>query len=330
MLASIEEPGELWLAGPQVASGYLARPEATAAAFVNDPFASPTDTARVAYRTGDLVKRTRDGQLVFLGRIDRQLKLRGHRIEPSEIESVLLSHSGVREAVVVLAGEAERRALVGFVTTTATLELDAIRQALAKKLPTIMVPSRLVALDELPLAPTGKIDRAALGARAAIALEESPALGEREEPRNDLEAWLRPVFAHVLGRDDVELERSFFEMRGHSLLAIRLLGRMTSERPDLPLDLATLFASPSVRALADAIARAQPGEGPTLVRLNPVRSDIEGEIPLFCICGVQLYGPLARAMEADRPVFGAFLPIEASAVRGDSPRSTCGRWRTST
>jgi thioesterase domain-containing protein len=199
------------------------------------------------------------------------------------------------------------------------LELDAIRDALAKKLPAIMVPSRLIALEELPLAPTGKIDRAELEARATSALETGLANSEREEPRNDLEAWLRPVFAHVLGRDDVELDRSFFEMGGHSLLAIRLLGRLTSERPDLKLDLATLFASPSVRALAETIARAQPGEAPTLVRLNPQRSDIEDELPLFCICGVQLYGPLARAMEADRPVFGAFLPIEASAVRGEGP-----------
>lgn len=319
VLAAIEEPGELWLEGPQVASGYLARPEATAQAFVDDPFARASDTDRVAYRTGDLVKRTREGELVFLGRIDRQLKLRGHRIEPSEIESAILAHPGVAEAVVVLAGEAERRALVGFVTASTALELDAIRDALAKRLPAIMVPSRLVGLEELPLAPTGKIDRAELEARAASTLEESLAQREREEPRNDLEAWLRPVFAHVLGRDDVELDRSFFEMGGHSLLAIRLLGRLTSERPDLPLDLATLFASPSVRALADAIAQARPGEAPTLVRLNPVRSDIEAEVPLFCICGVQLYGPLARAMEADRPVFGAFLPIEASAVRGEGP-----------
>lgn len=315
-LASIEEPGELWLAGPQLAHGYLARPEATAQAFVADPFAAAADLDRTAYRTGDLVKHTRSGEIVFLGRMDRQLKLRGHRIEPSEIESALLAHPGVRDAAVVLAGEAERRALVGFVTSNVALELEAIRAGLAKRLPAVMIPSLLLPLAELPLAPTGKVDRAALESRARAALEDARERGRWEEPRNDLEAWLRPHFAHVLGRDDVDLLSSFFDMGGHSLLAIRLLGRLTEERPDLKLELATLFAHPSVRALADALAGSRPGEASTLVRLNPIRSDIEGEVPFFGICGVQLYGPLARAMGADRPVYGAFLPIEASAVQG--------------
>ena len=317
-LASIEEPGELWLAGPQVASGYLARPEATAAAFVPDPFAHPSDVHRIAYRTGDLVKLGRRGELVFLGRIDRQIKLRGHRIEPAEIESAILAQRSVRDAVVVLAGEAEARALVAFVTSVGPpIDLDALRSAVAKRLTSVMVPSRFVALAELPLAASGKVDRDELVVRAGRALREvTPA--SADEPRNDLEAWLRPVFAHVLGRDDVDLERSFFEMGGHSLLAIRLLARLTSERPDLSLSLATLFTHPSIRGLAEALSSAS-AEAPTLVRLNPRRAEIEGELPLFCVCGVQLYGPLARAMETDRPVYGAFLPIETEAMHGDGP-----------
>ncbi len=314
-LASIEEPGELWLSGPQVASGYLARPEATDAAFVADPFARTDDVHRLAYRTGDLVKLTRRGELVFLGRVDRQIKLRGHRIEPGDIESAILTQRNVSDAVVVLAGEAEARALVAFVTTAgAPLDLETLRSAVAKRLPSVMVPSRFVALSELPLAATGKVDRDELVVRATRALREaSPRTND--EPRNDLEAWLRPVFAHVLGRDDVELDRSFFEMGGHSLLALRLLARLTSERPQLALSLATLFLHPSVRALAEALSSASV-EAPTLVRLNPRRVEIEGELPFFCVCGVQLYGPLARAMEVDRPVYGAFLPIETDAIRG--------------
>lgn len=312
-LTSIEEPGELWLSGPQVASGYLARPEATEAAFVPDPFAGEDTRHRLAYRTGDLVKVTRTGELVFLGRIDRQLKLRGHRIEPREIERTILAHHGVLDAVVVLAGEAEARALVGFVTLEVPLDLTIVRDGLAKRLPSVMVPSMLLALEELPRSTSGKIDRTALTARATEALRQRGNSAAREEPRNDVEAWLRPLFADVLGRDDVALEHSFFEMGGHSLLAIRLLGRLQAERPDLAISLAMLFAHPSVRALADALGAAQAAEAPTLVRLNPRRGDIEGELPLFCVCGVQLYGPLARAMEADRPVFGAFLPIEEEA-----------------
>lgn len=318
-LASIEEPGELWLAGPQVASGYLARPEATQAAFVDDPFARETDAHRLAYRTGDLVKLTRHGELVFLGRIDRQIKLRGHRIEPAEIESAILTERSVRDAVVVLAGEAESRALVAFVTAAgAAIDATLLKTSAAKRLPSVMVPSRFVVLSELPLAATGKVDRDALVTLADRALRERVAGSAEEEPRNDLEAWLRPVFASVLGRDDVELERSFFEMGGHSLLAIRLLARLTTERPDLSLSLATLFAHPSVRGLADALSGANV-EAPTLVRLNPRRADIENERPLFCVCGVQLYGPLARAMEVDRPVYGAFLPIESDAAQGAAP-----------
>jgi len=225
----------------------------------------------------------------------------------------------VRDAVVVLGGEAESRALVAFVTSTGgDVDPGALRDALARTLPAIMVPSRVIVLAELPLSPTGKVDRDELAARAGCALRDVVDAHAADEPRDDVEAWLRPVFAEVLGKDDVELDRSFFELGGHSLLAIRLLTRLREERPDLPVTLAMLFAHSSVRTLAAALREAHPEEVPTLVRLNPVRADIEGATPLFCVCGVQLYGPLARAMEGDRPVYGAFLPIEAEVVSGGS------------
>jgi amino acid adenylation domain-containing protein len=321
-LAAIEEPGELWLAGPQVAAGYLDRPDDTARAFVPDPFAAPDDVERTAYRTGDLVKIDRRGRLVFLGRIDRQIKLRGHRIEPGEIEAALQRLPGVREAAVVAVGEAEAKALVAFVSSTgpapqpAALGPDALRDALAASLPSIMVPAKVVLLDALPVAPTGKVDRDAL-ARLGAAHAREPAAST--EPRDDVEAWLRAVFSDVLGREELDLERSFFEQGGHSLSAIRVVSRLAAERPDLSVSLATLFAHPSVRSLGRALREGSAELAPTLVRLSPRRDDVAGELPVFCVCGVQLYGPLARAMEADRPVFGAFLPVEAEAVGGGGP-----------
>jgi amino acid adenylation domain-containing protein len=321
-LAALKEPGELWLAGPQVAQGYLGRPDATARAFVPDPFAEEGDRDRVAYRTGDLVKRDARGQLVFLGRIDRQIKLRGHRIEPEEIEAVLLRLGHVRDAAVVLAEHGDDRALVAFVTALDparrdALEPTAIRDALAAQLPAVMVPARVEVLPALPIAPTGKVDRDALVRRGEQILREAPRTCVASETQNDVEAWLRAAFAEVLGREDVDLEASFFEQGGHSLSAIRLVSRLGRERPDIPLTLAGFFMAPSVRALARAVGARATESAPTLVRLSARRPEIAGATPLFCVCGVHLYGSLARAMECDRPVFGAFLPVEADAITGD-------------
>lgn len=312
-LAGLECPGELWLAGPQVADGYLGRPEASAQAFVEDPFATPADTHRMAYRTGDLVRRRANGSLVFMGRIDRQLKLRGHRIEPSEIESALLQQPGVRDAAVVLAGEPPRAHLVAFVVAD-SVDRAALRDALAHQLPSYMVPSLFERIETLPLTPTGKVDRATLAHLGvqAMHVEVEPTI--RQVPANDLEAWMAPVFAEALGLREMDLNKSLFELGGHSLLAVRILARLKRERPDLALDLAVLLAHPSVHSLASALeASAQVGAH-ALVRLNAKRPEAEGRTPLFCLGGVQLYSHLAYAMENDRPVYGAFLPIEARAL----------------
>ena len=140
------------------------RPAASARAFVADPFALPHDVDRIAYRTGDLVKMSANGDFVFLRRIDRQLKLRGHRIEPIEIEGALQRQDGVEDAVVVLAGDAESQSLVAFVTTSgctldARVEPDTLRISLARTLPSAMVPSAIVVLAALPTTAAGKVDR---------------------------------------------------------------------------------------------------------------------------------------------------------------------------
>jgi len=185
---------------------------------------------------------------------------------------------------------------------------------LARQLPSYMVPSLFERIDALPQTPTGKIDRKSLVRLGVEALRAKVEPASRQVPANDLEAWMAPVFAEALGLGEMDLTKSLFELGGHSLLAVRILARLKCERPDLALDLAILLAHPSVRSLARALEGTAQVGAHALVRLNAKRAEIESRTPLFCLGGVQLYSHLAYAMERDRPVYGAFLPIEARAL----------------
>ena len=197
-------PGELYVGGVGLARGYLGRPALTAERFVPDPFAAPDAPGARLYRTGDLVRRRTDGALDFLGRTDFQVKIRGFRIELGEIEAALEAHPGVERAVVLAAADAEH--LTAFVVAPAGAAgpppAAELRARLGARLPAYMVPAAIVALAELPLAPTGKVDRAALAARAASLLagrEETG--GGRVAPRTPSEELLAGIFADVLGGD---------------------------------------------------------------------------------------------------------------------------------
>jgi amino acid adenylation domain-containing protein len=230
-------PGELYIGGAGVARGYLRRPELTAERFLTDPFA-PEPGARM-YRTGDLARRRPDGTLECLGRIDHQVKIRGHRIECGEVEAALLAHPGVREAVVVArdAGAGERR-LVAYLVAAAgrpptTTEL---RAHLRRSLPGYMVPDAFVGLDALPHTPNGKLDRAALPAP-----EGRPDLDAAyAAPRTPTEGVLAALWAELLGIDRVGAHDNFFDLGGHSLLATRLIAAM-ERRFGVRLPLALLF-----------------------------------------------------------------------------------------
>jgi acyl-coenzyme A synthetase/AMP-(fatty) acid ligase/acyl carrier protein len=242
--APIGVPGELWVGGPAVSRGYAGRPDLTAERFVPDLAGEPG--AR-AYRTGDRVRLTPDGELDFLGRTDRQVKIRGVRIEPGEIEAALEAHPAVAGAVVRVREDSPGQPrLVAYVVPPGP-DAPELRRFLAERLPETMLPAAFIFLDAFPLNASGKLDRRALPA------PESGPVGGVEGPRTPLEEVLAGLFADALDLAAVDIHASFFELGGHSLLATALAAEIR-EVLAVELPLRTLFAAPSVAGLAAAIA----------------------------------------------------------------------------
>ncbi|NYI04685.1 non-ribosomal peptide synthetase [Allostreptomyces psammosilenae] len=213
--------GELYLAGPGLARGYHDRPGATALRFLPDPYGPPGSRM---YRTGDLARWTPDGELAYAGRTDDQVKLRGHRIEPGEVQAALVRCAGVRQAAVVVRDHPRvGPCLVGYLVPEPGTELDRarVRREVARVLPEHMVPAFLQTLDRLPVAPGGKTDLRALPA-PDFAADAPPG----RAPATATETALCALFGDVLGRRDVGADDSFFALGGHSLLATQLLGRV--------------------------------------------------------------------------------------------------------
>ncbi|WBB93320.1 non-ribosomal peptide synthetase [Verrucosispora sp. WMMC514] len=244
--------GELYIAGDNLARGYIARPGLTAGRFVADPLGEPG--ARM-YRTGDLARWSEDGLLWFAGRSDDQVKIRGYRVELGEIESVLSTHPDTGPLAVLVHEEAGDKRLVAYVVSAAGTRLDvaALRAHVAAELPAYMVPAAFVELDALPLTVNGKLDKRALPA---------PVFGEGTAPaatgrfRSPTEELLAGVFADVLGVASVGRDDSFFDLGGHSLLATRLVGKARSVL-DVELTIRSVFESPTVAALARVVETAQ-------------------------------------------------------------------------
>ncbi|HEX2188960.1 MAG TPA: amino acid adenylation domain-containing protein, partial [Longimicrobiaceae bacterium] len=269
-------PGELHLGGAQLGRGYLGRPAQTAGSWVPDPFSGEAG-ARL-YRTGDRVRRRADGALEFLGRMDLQVKVRGFRVEPGEIEAVLTAHPGVREAAVVAwdrpSGEPGDRSLAAYVVPAAGAEGAAseLRAYLRERLPAHMVPGVIVSLERLPLTPGGKVDR-----RALPVPEHEGAASAFLAPRTATEEVLAGIWAEVLGTDRVGVEDSFFELGGHSLLAMQVVSRIR-QAFGVEIPVRTIFETPTVAALAgciDAPRSAGATPPPPLVRVSR-----EGALPL--------------------------------------------------
>ncbi|GEN10426.1 amino acid adenylation domain-containing protein [Myxococcus fulvus] len=310
--------GELWIGGEGVGRGYWNQPELTATRFVENRWGP----GRV-YRTGDRVRWREDGTLEFLGRIDFQVKLRGFRIEPGEIESVLRRHPSVRDALVLVHehGPGDKR-LVAYVTVQPG-GTPPTRESLREHLPEYMVPSALITLESFPLTANGKVDRKALPAPEGLLPST-----EYVAPRNPTEEQLADLWAEVLRVPRVGVLDDFFALGGHSLLATQLISRIRA-RLGVELPLRALFEAPTLASFAERLQAASRVEAPPLVprpRTGPVHLSFAqqrlwfidqlepGSATYNIPVAVRLRGPLD--VEALRRTF------EALVVRHESLRTT--------
>ncbi|AVZ77917.1 non-ribosomal peptide synthetase (plasmid) [Streptomyces lunaelactis] len=240
--------GELYIAGPGVARGYLNRPELTAERFLDNPLGEAPDDR--LYRTGDLVRWTPDGAIEYVGRVDHQVKVRGYRIEPSEIELVLAQHPGIEAAfVMAVEDDGQNKRLVGYVRPAAGQQPEAaeLRDFVAARLPEFMVPSAFVPLAEFPLTPNGKIDRRALPAPQHTADTDSGL-----EPRTDTERALAGIWADVLGLPQVGITDNFYELGGDSILGIMVVAK--AKKAGLPISAKDVFRRQTIAELAAVVA----------------------------------------------------------------------------
>ena len=308
--------GELWIGGPGLARGYLNRPQLTAERFVEDPF-SPGERL---YRTGDRVSRRADGAIVFCGRADEQVKIRGFRIELAEIRSALATLRGLRQQEVIVREDAPGdRRLTAYLVWEPGLEPlhpDAIRTALAPLLPSFMMPAAFVALEALPITPNGKLDRAALPAPPTAAHCERGNERDVPEAGDETERELRAIWESVLGHSGISLDDNFFDLGGHSMLAVRLLAEV-ERRTGTRLRTAAFFRAPTIRRFA-ALLRDETAAGAHGCVVTIQKGD--GRHPLFFVSGwggqLIVLNELAKHLRPTQPFHvldvGAFEAGEAA------------------
>ncbi|MEE2035465.1 AMP-binding protein [Rhodococcus sp. CC-R104] len=309
-------PGELYVAGPGLARGYHARPDLTAARFVADPHGAPGERM---YRTGDVVRWTGGHRLEYVGRSDFQIKVRGFRIEPAEIDAALTAHDEVVFAhTLAHTAPSGETVLVSYVraATGAAPRPERLAQQVAAQLPAHMVPAVITVLDAIPLTAAGKLDRAALPAPDFAART-----GSGRAPRTDLERVVADTFATHLGVTAVSVDDNFFDLGGTSLLATRLVPDL-GQRLGRRVALQTLFVHPTVADLAAQLSA--PGEQDSiddaLRVLVPLRP---GTGPaLFCVhpaAGLAwAYTGLTQRLDGDRAVYGLQLPALSTGEVIDS------------
>jgi amino acid adenylation domain-containing protein len=244
--------GEIYVGGDGLALGYWRQPEMTAERFVGNPMA-PEGSERL-YRTGDLGRWRKNGEIEYLGRMDGEVKVRGMRIELGEIETVLASHRWVEEAVVELSGEGAEQRLVAYVVAgeEGTPSARELRRHVRSKLPEHMAPASYVRVEELPLLPSGKVNRRALATVAGVALSEQGMVAARTE----VEQKLAGMWGEVLKVKEVGVDQNFFELGGHSLLVLQVMARIRREY-DLELGVRTMFEEPTIAGLAIEVEKAR-------------------------------------------------------------------------
>jgi aspartate racemase len=311
--APIGVPGELFIGGDGLASGYLDRPELTVERFVRDPFSG--NGSRL-YRTGDLVRYRATGEIEFIGRVDNQVKVRGFRIELGEIEAALAEHPAVSEAVVIACKDSGDKHLVAYlVPRNGDVATGEVREFLQGRLPDYMVPSVFVVLESLPLSPMGKVDRRALPAPGDFKREAEKSF---VAPADELELKLTRIWEQVLNVHAIGTDENFFELGGHSLLAVKLFAQIEKVfGKNLPL--ATLFQAPTVRQLARVLR--DEGWQSAWSSLVPIQAGV-ARTPFFCIHAaggnVLEYHDLARLLGPDQPFYG----LQAKGLDGKSEPHT--------
>ncbi|HEV2735239.1 MAG TPA: alpha/beta fold hydrolase, partial [Longimicrobiaceae bacterium] len=291
--------GELYLAGDGLARGYAGRPDLTAERFLPDPL-GPAGSRM--YRVMDRIRWRADGELEYFGRTDFQVKLRGFRIEPGEIEAVLQAIPEVQECVALVREDAPGdRRIVAYVTPAGGVAADPaeLRAHAGRRLPEYMVPAAVVVLEAFPLTPNGKIDRRALPAPVwTTGTHDDGAVASRDE----LEEMIAGIFCEVLGIPGVGLRDSFFDLGGHSLLAVQLMSRL-EKATGVRVPAASLFKAPTVERLAEEVRLG--GGGTSL--LVPIRMG-GSRAPLFLVHpgggSLMAYAGLVKELGAEQPVFG--------------------------
>ncbi len=307
--------GELYIGGDGLARGYRNRLNLTSERFIANPFG-----AGRLYRTGDLVRYRPDGTLTFLGRVDHQVKVRGFRIEPGEIEAVLNQHPDVQQVVVVARDDGSGTQLVAYLVARVPIEPHTLRTYAAERLPDYMLPAAFVQLDTLPQTPNGKVDRNALPAPEG----ENLARAAFVAPRTRTEKHLAACWQTVLGLERVGVHDNFFALGGHSLLALHLMACI-EERSGQSIPLSALFQHPTIADLSHLLEQQpehhhqqeqrEQEEPRSLVAIQPDGS----KYPLFFVHpiggNVLCYHELARQLGPDQPVYG----LQAVGLSGEFP-----------
>jgi len=323
--------GELYIGGVCLADGYLRRPELTAEKFITNPFGPTEGELKTSdpdrlYRTGDLARRLPDGNIEFLGRLDHQIKILGHRIEAGEVEAALLAHRKVKEAVVTARSNArgERQLVAYLVSAQPPPTVNEIRTFIGKKLPQYMIPSGFIFLDRLPLSPNGKVNRAALPGLG----RERPKLQRMvAPPSNAIESGLLEIWERLLNVRPISVMDNFFELGGDSLLAVAMLIEI-NERFGRNLPVSTLIDSGTIKGLSTCmetqpelrkslIVPIQPkGIRPPLFLLPPIGGEIYGYRVLTPYLGSDqpLFGIRARGLEDNEVPFSDLVSMASNYV----------------
>jgi amino acid adenylation domain-containing protein len=289
--------GELYIGGVTLAKGYVNRPDLTVEKFLVNPFVEATN-ARM-YKTGDLARYLPDGKIEYLGRIDHQVKIRGFRVELGEVETILSGHAKVRQAAVLAHDDqANNKRLVAYVVLDGEEDESAadLRSFLKSKLPDYMVPSDFVFLDSMPISPNGKVDRRALRAPER---KRSASEASFVPPRDQVESKLVAIWQNVLGVEPIGVRDNFFDIGGHSLLAVGLIREM-EKAFGRSLQLTTLFHSPTVEQFSRLLNETQPTSSSSLVPIQPNGN----KPPFFWVHGETSDVFLPRYLASDQPLYG--------------------------